>query len=108
MNNFEDSKVYKLQNVIDYSHGAIVSKIIAKNDGGNVTLFAFDKGQNLSEHTAPYDALVQVVEGQAKIQINGNRYIMADGDIIIMPARIPHAVFAMQKFKMMLTMIKAI
>jgi quercetin dioxygenase-like cupin family protein len=108
MSNFEDAKVYKLKDAVEYSEGAIVSKIIAKNDGGNVTLFAFDEGQNLSEHTAPFNAIVQIVEGEAKIYINGIEHSVLEGEAIIMPANIPHAVVALQKFKMMLTMIKSV
>ena len=104
---FERSSIYKLKDSVNYSDGAIVSKIITKNNAGNISLFAFDKGQNLSEHTAPFDALVQVVEGDASIIIDGKEYLMQKGDIIIMPANIPHAVEAVVPFKMLLTMIKA-
>jgi quercetin dioxygenase-like cupin family protein len=104
---FEKSRIYQLKDSVNYSDGAIVSKIITKNNAGNVSLFAFDKGQNLSEHTAPFDAIVQVVEGHGRIIIDGNEYRMQDGDIIIMPANIPHAVEAVERFKMLLTMIKA-
>lgn len=104
---FDKSRLYKLKDAVDYADGAIVSKIIAKNDAGNVSLFAFDKGQNLSEHTAPFDALVQLIEGNARVIIAGKEYLMKDGEIIIMPANILHAVEAIEKFKMMLTMIKA-
>lgn len=108
MNSFENAKVYKLKNAIDYSEGAIVSKTLVNNDGGNVSLFAFDKGQKLSEHTAPFNALAHIIEGHAQIQIADDENSLADGDIIIMPANIPHAVLALEKFKMVLTMIKAI
>jgi quercetin dioxygenase-like cupin family protein len=103
---FEKSRIYHLKDSVNYSDGAIVSKIIIKNNAGNVSLFAFDKGQNLSEHTAPFDAIVQVVEGHARIIIDGTDYIMQDNDTIIMPANIPHAVEAVERFKMLLTMIK--
>ena len=103
---FEKSRIYHLKDSVNYSDGAIVSKIIIKNNVGNVSLFAFDKGQNLSEHTAPFDAIVQVVEGHARIIIDGTDYIMQDNDTIIMPANIPHAVEAVERFKMLLTMIK--
>ena len=104
---FEKSKIYRLKNAVNYSDGAIVSKIVEKNQAGNVTLFAFDEGQNLSEHTTPFDALVQIIEGAAKIIINKNDYLLSEGDFIIMPANIPHAVEAAGSFKMLLTMIKA-
>ena len=102
---FEESKIYNLKNSIDYASGAIVSKIITKNDAGNITLFSFDKNQNLSEHTAPFDALVQIVEGEAKITINKKEYVLKEGNLIIMPGNIPHAVEAIEKFKMVLTML---
>lgn len=106
-NTFEKSKIYALNEAVDYASGAIVSKIVSKNNAGNITLFSFDAGQNLSEHAAPFDAIVQVVEGKAKITINKKGYILSQGDIIIMPANIPHAVEALDKFKMLLTMLKA-
>jgi quercetin dioxygenase-like cupin family protein len=106
-NTFEKSTIYALNEAVDYASGAIVSKIVSKNNAGNITLFSFDTGQNLSEHTAPFDAIVQIVEGKAKIIIDKKGYILSKGDIIIMPANIPHAVEALDKFKMLLTMLKA-
>lgn len=106
-NTFNKSAIYALKEAVDYATGAVVSKIVAKNNAGNITLFSFDEGQNLSEHTAPFDAIVQVVEGKAKISINQKGYILSEGDIIIMPANIPHAVEALARFKMLLTMLKA-
>jgi quercetin dioxygenase-like cupin family protein len=91
---------------IDYSENSIVSKRILEKKTGNISLFAFDKGQSLSEHTAPFDALVQVLEGTAEIQINKVAYKLNNGESIIMPANIPHAVNAAERFKMLLTMIK--
>jgi quercetin dioxygenase-like cupin family protein len=105
-NTFEHSKIYQLKSSIDYASGAIVSKIISKNDAGNITLFAFDSEQNLSEHTAPFDAIIQLVEGQAKIIIDKNEYVLKEGDIINMPANVSHAVEALGQFKMLLTMLK--
>ena len=105
---FENSKIYQLKESVEYASGSIVSKIVAKNNAGNITLFAFDKGQNLSEHTAPFDAFVQVIEGDAKIIIDKQEYRLKEGDFIIMPANIPHAVEATEKFKMLLTMLKAV
>lgn len=104
---FEKAKTYNLANSIDYAEGAIVSKILSKNDAGNVTLFAFDKGQGLSPHTAPFDAIVQVIEGEATIIIDELEHYLTAGEIIIMPAHITHAVDAKEKFKMLLTMLKA-
>jgi quercetin dioxygenase-like cupin family protein len=104
---FEHSKAYLLKNSVEYASGSIVSKIIAKNEAGNLTLFAFDQGQNLSEHTAPFNAIVQVVEGEARITIARVDHILKEGEIIIMPAAIPHAVEAIKRFKMLLTMLKA-
>jgi len=89
-----------------YQDGSVVSRQITKADAGNVTLFAFDKDQELSEHTAPFDALVQILEGEAEIRILGKPYHLGTGDAIIMPADEPHAVFALQRFKMLLTMIR--
>ncbi len=106
METIEKSNVFIAQEIIEYSPGAIVSKVIVKQEEGNVTLFAFDKGQGLSEHSAPFDALVQVVEGEAEIIINRQPFHLKSGQSIIMPADIPHAVNATGKFKMMLTMIK--
>ena len=104
---FEKSRKYQVKESVDYSDGSIVSKIITKNDAGNVTLFAFEKGQYLSEHTAPYDALVQIIDGKAEIRIDGKGQLLNAGDIIIMPANIPHAVEAPERFKMILTMLKS-
>lgn len=104
---FEKSKKFTLKSAVDYADGAIVSKIIERNEAGNITLFAFDAGQNLSEHTAPFDALVQVVEGKVSISIAGSPYELSEGEIIIMPANVPHALEALTPFKMLLTMIKA-
>jgi len=99
-------RIFVYTDEIDYSLGSIVSKVILKNSGGNVTLFAFDEGQSLSEHTAPYDAIVNVVDGEAEIIIDKKSYIVKDGQTIIMPANITHSVVAHRKFKMVLTMLK--
>lgn len=103
---FVKSEKFGFAGSIDYSDSAVVSKTILKNEKGNVSLFAFDKGEGLSEHTAPFDALVQIVEGKAEITINKQPFQLAEGDGIIMPANIPHALHAAEKFKMILTMIK--
>lgn len=107
MNNvFEKGKVLKLSELVDYSAGGVISKQVLKNEVGNITLFSFDKGQGLSEHTAPFDAMVQVLEGTVEIKIDGNPIVVKANETIIMPAHIPHALFAAEKFKMLLTMIK--
>ncbi len=90
-----------------YQRNAIVSKEIIKKNAGTVTLFAFDKGQGLSEHTAPFDALVYIVDGIAEIIISGKSHTVKKGEMIIMPAQKPHAVKAERRFKMLLVMIKA-
>lgn len=98
----------ELINLIEYQDGAVVSKEIIKKSTGTVTLFAFDKGQGLSEHTAPFDALVYILDGKAEITISGKSSVVKSGQIIIMPANKPHALKAAERFKMMLVMIKAL
>lgn len=100
------SEVFDFSKKVQYSSDGIVSKRIIQKDAGNVTLFAFDKDQALSEHSAPFDALIQVLEGTGEIHINRKPYIVKAGECIIMPAGIPHAVKAVEQFKMLLTMIK--
>jgi quercetin dioxygenase-like cupin family protein len=92
--------------LVDYQEGSIVSRTIIDKPAGTITLFAFDKGQNLSEHTAPYDALVEVIEGTGTITIEGKVYEVPTGQQIIMPAGKPHAVDARERFKMVLVMIR--
>mgnify|MGYP000361041268 CR=1 FL=1 len=106
MNDLKE-KIFRFENLIEYSDGSIVSKQILTKSTGNITLFSFDMGQNLSEHTAPFDALVQLIDGSAEITINGKDYILFKGDSIIMPANLPHSIKAIEKFKMLLTMIKS-
>jgi len=106
-NEFDKGKVFSFNNEVEYAKGSVVSKIILKKESGNVTLFSFDKGQNLSEHTAPFDAMVHIIDGQAEILINKESFILNQGETIIMPAHIPHAVNALKNFKMVLTMIKS-
>lgn len=101
------SQVLHIAGMTDYQEGAVVSRQITKAEAGNVTLFAFDQDQGLSEHTAPYDALVHVLEGEAEVTISGQPFLLKTGDAIIMPANQPHALQAVQKFKMLLTMIHA-
>ncbi len=97
----------KLSNFVQYQKGSIVSREIVKKPTGTVTVFAFDVGQGLSEHTAPFDALVQIIDGEGEITINGVSHIVKSGEIIIMPANKPHAVKADMPFKMILTMIRS-
>jgi len=96
-----------LASLVEYADDSIVSKTILDKPVGTITLFAFDKGQKLSEHTAPYDAVVQVIDGSAQLTIGGEDVRVLAGEIIIMPANVPHAVAALEKFKMLLTMIRA-
>jgi quercetin dioxygenase-like cupin family protein len=103
----EPPQVSRVVDLVSYQSGAVVSRIVVKRDAGNVTLFAFDAGQELSEHTAPYDALVQVLDGEAAIAIAGRPYRVQAGDMIVMPAHQPHAVKAVSRFKMLLTMIRS-
>ncbi len=96
-----------LARLIDYAEDSVVSKTIIDKPVGTITLFAFDEGQGLSEHTAPYDAVVQILDGRALLTIGGKQIVVSAGELIIMPANIPHAVAADGKFKMLLTMIRA-
>ena len=97
----------ELEKLIDYQTASVVSKTIIKKRAGTVTLFAFDKGEGLSEHTTPFDALVYLVDGEAEITISGKVNIVKKGEMILMPANQPHALKAKSKFKMLLAMIKS-
>lgn len=101
------TKVSGMKDMVAYQEGSVVSKEIIKKPSGNVTVFAFDKGQGLSEHTAPFDALVYILDGKTEIAISGKPYDLKEGDMIVMPAGEPHALKAVERFKMMLTMIKS-
>lgn len=101
------AKAFIPAELLKYQADAVVSQEIVKKETGTVTLFAFDKGQGLSEHTAPFDALVYIVDGRAEITISGKPSIVKKGEIIIMPAHKPHALKAVQKFKMLLVMIRS-
>ncbi len=107
-NEFPKAKVVRFKDEVNYQQGSIVSKTITKNNSGNVSLFAFSKGEALSEHTAAFDAMIQVLDGKAELLINGQSFELTEGDTIIMPANIPHAVKATEDFKMLLTMIKEV
>ncbi len=100
------SQVLKLADLVAYQEDSVVSRQITKEEAGNVTLFAFDTGQELSEHQAPYDALVHVLDGDAEVRISGKLYVLSAGDAIIMPANAPHGLKAVKRFKMLLTMIR--
>lgn len=97
----------KISENIEYQEGSVVSKTIISKPTGSVTLFAFDKDQALSEHTAPFDAMVQILDGESEITVGGRPVSLKTGEFIIMPAGIPHSVNSITKFKMMLTMIKS-
>ncbi len=100
-------KTLKIAELIEYQEGAVVSREIIRKETGTVTIFAFDKGEGLSEHTAPFDAMVQLVDGKAEIIISGKSNIVGAGEMIIMPAGEPHALNALERFKMVLTMIRS-
>jgi quercetin dioxygenase-like cupin family protein len=97
---------FDLEKFVDYADGSVVSKTLLKKNTGTITLFAFDKGQGLSEHTAPFDAVVYVLDGEARIAIGGRPRTVSAGEMLIMPAGIPHALQAEKRFKMLLVMIR--
>jgi quercetin dioxygenase-like cupin family protein len=101
------AEVSRLTDMLDYQEGSVVSRTLIDRDKGTVTLFAFDRDQGLSEHTAPFDALVQILEGKAEITISGVPSILEAGEMIVMPADEPHALRALEKYKMMLVMIRS-
>ena len=96
-----------MADLVAYQAGSVVSRVIVKQSTGNVTVFAFDLGQGLSEHTTPFDALVQILDGRAEITVGGTPYDLRPGEMILMPANVPHALKATERFKMALTMIRA-
>ncbi len=104
---FARASVFNVNQSIAYAEGAVVSKTITKRPEGTVTLFAFDKDQGLSEHTTPFDAQVHILDGTATVYINQQPFVLHKDDIIVMPANVPHALEATEKFKMLLTMIKS-
>jgi len=99
-------KVEVIKGMVEYQDGAIVSRTIMDKPQGTVTLFAFAEGEGLSEHTTPYDALVQVMDGEVEITIGGKAFQLGEGEMIVMPAEIPHALRALGRFKMLLVMVK--
>jgi quercetin dioxygenase-like cupin family protein len=100
-------KAVDTKTLVEYSTDSIVSKTLIDTKAGTITLFAFDAGQGLSEHAAPYDAVVQIIDGDAEITIGGNAIHASEGNMVIMPANVPHALHATDRFKMLLTMIRA-
>lgn len=103
---FKKGVVLDFRKLIDYSQGGITSKQILKSEGGNITLFSFDRGQSLSEHRVPFDAVVQLIEGEAVVVLDGASHKVRSGESFILPSNVPHAVQAHERFKMLLTMIK--
>jgi quercetin dioxygenase-like cupin family protein len=103
----ENAQILKMINLVEYQGGSIVSRTLIDKKSGTVTFFAFDEGQGLSEHVAPYDALVSVLDGEVKVALSGKIYHVKEGEMMILPANKPHALKAIRKFKMMLIMIKA-
>ena len=103
----DGTEVFSLTDMLDYQPGAVVSRTLMERDTGTVTLFAFDRGEGLSEHTAPFDAMVHVLEGRALITISGVPFDVGAGEMIVMPADQPHALRAVEKYKMILVMIRS-
>ena len=103
----ETSEKYELENLIEYQDNSVVSIELLKKEMGTVTLFAFDESEGLSEHTAPFDAMIQVLDGTLELMLGGQLYTINEGEMIIMPRDVPHALQARTKLKMLLTMIKS-
>ncbi len=103
----EPVQPYSLAELVAYAPGAVVSRTLVKKEVGTVTLFAFDEGQGLSEHSAPFDALVQILEGEAEVRVEQERHTVRAGQVLLLPANRPHALDAGQRFKMLLTMIRS-
>ena len=99
-------KVLSLKDLVDYQEGTVASRMIVSTKAGSITLFSFDEDEGLSEHTAPYDAVVTILDGECEVWVQGETYQMKEGDTIIFPANIPHALSAVTRFKMSLTMIR--
>jgi len=106
-NEFEKARVFSFSDSVEYAEGGVVSKTVLKRETGNISLFSFAKGEGLTEHTSPFDAVVEIVDGKAEITIGGKPYIVEKGQAIIMPANVPHALKAVEKFKMALIMIRS-
>jgi len=102
-----EAQALPLTELVSYQEGSVVSRVILKRENGNITLFAFDEGQGLSEHTTPFDAIAQVIEGEAEVTISGKPIAVKGGELVLLPAGQPHAVKASTRFKMMLTMLRS-
>ncbi|MBS3815119.1 MAG: cupin domain-containing protein [Hadesarchaea archaeon] len=100
------AEAFELQDLVEYQKNAVVSRTLIDRESGTLTLFALDKGQTISQHTVPHDALVQILDGKAKIKISGKELVLSQGESTIMPASEPHSLEAEKKFKMLLTMIR--
>jgi quercetin dioxygenase-like cupin family protein len=100
-------RVKRLIDLVDYQKGSVVSQVLLKKETGTVTLFAFDEGEGLSEHTAPFNALVYIIEGEAEITVSGETLRVKEGEILFLPANQPHSLAAVDRFKMVLTMIRS-
>lgn len=103
---FEKGKVFNANEVIGYAEGGVVSKELVHNPAGSVTLFSFDAGQGLSEHSAPYDALIQVIDGEMELTVEGERHVIHSGESFVIPSGAHHSVNAARRFKMLITMIR--
>lgn len=103
---FPKPTALSLRDAIEYSTAGVVSRQILKNENGSITLFSFDRGEGLGEHSAPFDALVQIIDGEAEIHIDGRELRLKEGEAVVMPARAPHSLYAPVRFKMLLSMIK--
>lgn len=101
------ARAVTLKTLVNFQEASIVSRTLVDREAGTVTLFAFDKGQGMSEHTAPFDALVEIVDGKAEVTIAGRKHNLQEGEIIVMPANQPHSLKAVERFKMLLTMIRS-
>lgn len=106
MDTFPISQAVTIASHVDYAAQAIVSKTLVKKESGTITLFAFAKDQGLSEHTAPFDAIVHILDGEARLVIGGQEVLAGTGQMVLMPANVPHAVHAVENFKMLLVMIR--
>jgi len=104
--NIDFSEVHNLGDLVDYEEGRVVSRTFAQNPTLSLTLFAFDAGEGVSTHTAPGDAMVHVLDGEAVVNIDGNEMTAGAGQVVVMPADVPHSVTAVQRFKMLLTVVK--
>lgn len=102
----EPAVPFRLDELVDYAPGAVVSRTLAKSKAGTITVFAFDEGEELSEHTAPFDAYVQVLDGRTQLSIGGEQVVADAGQIVLMPAHVPHAVYAAERFKMLLVLYR--